>query len=245
MGALSMYKYNPIFVSKPRPSQEPLLIEFARLPHCSTPTGRGCGTTKGANTMCGAFTMHPKVALTALHQVGGQCTPASPTRACEAVHLGSGTGHTNLVNNCIAPSERVCHATNICTASNAAHRSQPKRCQGSCGCRLQTRGPSDNHGRWLFEGEGISIPGGVVFGCTRDLGVLEVPQRPSRLGMQVAEGLSNTVDVHPSRTLGQKWAKWAHPYVIPHVNNEERKECLTNGYTDREKLLMTHMQTCT
>ena len=28
-------------------------------------------------------------------------------------------------------------------------------------------------------------------------------------------------------------AKWAHPYVRPHVNNEEGKECLTEGYTEK------------
>ena len=58
-------------VPKPRPRQEPLLIELARLPQCSTPTGSTCGTTKGANTIYGAFTMNPKIALPALHQMGG------------------------------------------------------------------------------------------------------------------------------------------------------------------------------
>ena len=36
-------------------------------------------------------------------------------------------------------------------------------------------------------------------------------------------------------------AKWVHPYVRPHVNNEERKECLTEGYPEHEKLSITHM----
>ena len=53
------------------------------------------------------------------------------------------------------------------------------------------------------------------------------------------------MEVHPSRTLGRNRAKWVHPYVIPHVNNEEGKECLTQGYREHEKLLMTHMHTCT
>ena len=169
------------------------------------------------------------------------CTLASPTRACEAVYLGSDTGHTSLVDSCIASSARVSHTTYVCTATSA----QPKRCQSGCGCQLRTRGPSDNHGRWLLEGEGLAVPGAVVFGCTGDLRVLEVPQRPSRLGMEVTEGLGNTVEVHPSSTLSCNRAKWAHPYARPHVNNEEGKECLTEGYTEQEKMLLTHMHTCT
>ena len=39
------------------------------------------------------------------------------------------------------------------------------------------RGPSDNHGRWLLEGEGIAVPGGVIFGCLGDLGA-DVWMRP-------------------------------------------------------------------
>ena len=86
---------------------------------------------------------------------------------------------------------------------------------------------------FLVCGLGIAVPGAVAFGCTGDLGVLEVPQRPSRLGMQEMEGLGNTVEVQPSRTLSRNRAKWAHPYVRPHVNNEEGKESLTKGYTEQ------------
>ena len=74
-----------------------------------------------------------------------------------------------------------------------------------------------------------------------DLGVLEVPQRPPRLGMQVTADLGNTMEVHPSRTLSRNRAKW----VRPHVNNEEGKKCLAEGYTEPEKLSITHMHTCT
>ena len=80
------------------------------------------------------------------------------------------------------------------------------------------------------------MPGAVVFGCTGDLGVLEVPQRPSRLRMQLTEGPGNIVEVHPSRTLSRNRAKWAHPYASPHVNNEEGKECLAEGYAEQEKM---------
>ena len=79
----------------------------------------------------------------------------------------------------------------------------------------------------------MAVPGAVAFGCTGDLGVLEVHQRPSRLRMQETEGLGDTVEVQPSRTLSRNRAKWAHPHVRTHENNEEGKESLTKGYTEQ------------